>query len=181
MRLSIIPICVGGYHLLSSRLPPPSSARATIVGYQKYCDLPVSSPPRQKRHLSTGHRGHRPSGRQSGPWVPLPPVVAGTPFHTHHLNVLRSSPFCSQVHTGDVVAALFVPETTCEATVFSSELARAFLRWTHCVHPHLRLLTTCRPSIGWNATSKRLSLGLRTVNGPCLHRNCRVRFESCPV
>ena len=49
---------------------------------QNYCDLPVSSGCRAKRHASTGHRGHRPSDRQSGPWVPLPPVVAGVPFHT---------------------------------------------------------------------------------------------------
>ena len=88
---------------------------------------------------------------------------------TYHLNVLRSSAFCSQVHPGDVVAALFVPETTCEPRVLRSELARAFLSWTHDVHPYLRLLTTCRPSIGWKVSEKRLSLGLRTVNGPCLH------------
>ena len=88
---------------------------------------------------------------------------------TYHLNVLRSSAFCSQVHPGDVVAALFVPETTCEPRVLRSELARAFSSWTHDVHPYLRLLTTCRPSIGWKVSEKRLSLGLRTVNGPCLH------------
>ena len=52
------------------------------VYLQNYRDLPVSSPPRQKRHVSTGHRGRRPSDLQSEPWVPLPPVVAGTPFHT---------------------------------------------------------------------------------------------------
>ena len=49
---------------------------------KNYCDLPVSSPPAPKRHVSTGHRGHRPSDLQNGPWVPLSPVVSGTPFHT---------------------------------------------------------------------------------------------------
>ena len=87
----------------------------------------------------------------------------------HHLNVLRSSPFCSQVHPGDVAAALFAPETTYEPIVLRSELARAFLRWTHCVHPYLRLLAPFRPSIGWKVSEKRLSLGLRIANGPCLH------------
>ena len=87
----------------------------------------------------------------------------GCPYHlllraylfTHHLNVLRPSPFCSQVHPGDIVAALFVPETSCEAIVLRSEFARASLSWTHDVHPYLRLLAPFRPSIGWKVSEER--------------------------
>ena len=143
-------------------------------------DLPSRHLPRQS-HVSTGHRGHRPRDIQSGPWVPLQPVVAGAPFHATTLNVLRSSPFCSQVHPGPWrhCRRALVAETTCEPIVLRSELARAILLRTHCVHPYLRLLTTCPPSPKVKVACSPITvvfigshLSVSIVNAPC--RACRV-------